>query len=88
MQRGYRWSKAGKAECLAIAQQVRAVYNGHQFDNGWAWLVNDYLAFKCLAEIGFYSSFDMLDDRVIDGFVVISNKINELQVEDSKRGRK
>jgi hypothetical protein len=50
--------------------------------------VNEFLTYKCLAEIGFKSSIDDLDDRIVEGFVVISNKINELQIEDSKRGRK
>jgi hypothetical protein len=67
---------------------VRAAYNGHKFNNGWAWIVNDYLTFKCLAEIGFKSEIDLLDDRVVESFVVISNKINSLQSEESKRGRK
>jgi hypothetical protein len=67
---------------------VRAAFKGHQFNNGWAWLVNEYLTFKCLAEIGFTADIDLLDDRIAEGFVIISNKINALQAEESKRGRK
>lgn len=67
---------------------MRAAYNGHEFNNGWGFLVREYLALQCLAEIGFTASVDDLDDRIAEGFVVISNKINALKVEESKRGRK
>ena len=83
-----RWAKIGKDDSLAIEQQVRAAFNGHKFNNGWAWIVNEYLTFKCLAEIGFRADVDEIDDRIAEAFVVISNKINALQNEDAKRGRK
>ncbi len=67
---------------------MRAAYNGHNFNNGWGWLVNDYLTRKVLAEIGFRDDVDALDERIVEAYVIVSNKINALQNEEAKRGRK
>lgn len=76
---------AWKKEIAAIEQQVRAQYKGHPFNNGWAWIVNEYMTFRALAKLGFHSSVDDLDDEVADAFSIISAKIDALKREEMEK---
>jgi hypothetical protein len=78
----------GKEERLELEQQTRASYSGHKFDNGWGWLLSLYLEQKALGALGLTTPIENFDDRIIDGFMIISNKINALQSEEMKRGKK